>query len=471
MMAQVLDLFGKGLADRIEAQDQARLAEMARAWAYYRGDAPAQLRVKPGDYDDNVGFDYPRLIVDVSTGALFGNNTTFDAGDEHRQLVVDSAWGTDEQAQANLLRLGTNGGVCGHAFVKLQMQPTNQVRVVVLDPSNVDVDWASDDYTKVRRYTIEWTGFDESLGKPVHYRQSIWLLDPEGDGPWGIRDEVSVGSGDWRITNETVWEFPFAPIVDCQNLPVANEYYGAADLNKPVMDLVDRIHMAASNIQKILRYHAHPKVFVYGYSGRDIDMSVDKVINFPSTDTQVGTLTMQTDLGAAFNMFDRMVSELLRMTRTPVAALGDPAVASAAASGLALKLAFMPLVAKTETKRRMYGELLNEVNQRVQAVNQMEPGEVEIVWPPVTPDDPMAEAQTALLQKQLGVAQDTLIAQLGFDPEVEAQKREDEAQASQEALDRQMASGALGDATGAQNRRGEMMRRAQDMGQAGNEGR
>jgi Phage portal protein, SPP1 Gp6-like len=451
-MAQVLQGPGAGwdwrdpsdtMRERTQQDEAARQRAVARAWAYYDGDMPPQIRVKQGDYDDNVRLEYPALIIDTSVAFLFGANLKFTAEDEGRQELIDNVWGTEEQKMVTLQRLGINGAVSGHAFIKLQPLEDG-VRVLVLDPSYVDVDWATDDFTKVLAYHVEWSGYDAMLRRSVSYRQDVTLTEPGADGPWLIEDFRSVGQGDWVQTGAEDWDFPFAPIVDCQNLPTANEFYGNPDLGPADLDLVDRINMAATNIQKILRYHAHPKVFIYGYSGKDIDLSVDSAVNFPSTETSVGILGMPTDLGAAFQMLDRLTDALLRQTRTPRAALGDSEAAAAAASGLALKLSFMPLVDKTGQKRETYGYLLNEVNQRVQAIVGADPSEVELEWPSITPDDPQMEAQTALLKQQVGVAKATTIAELGYDPDIELSKREDEDAAATEAMQKAMADGRFG---------------------------
>lgn len=433
------------MSDRMSREDRDRAQESARGWAYYDGDMPPQLRVKPGDYDDNVLLEYPKLIIDTSVAFLFGDNVKFTAQDPEGpiQNLVDAAWGTEEQKMVALQRLGINGAVCGHEFIKLSPLDDGTVKVRVIDPSYVDVDWATDDYSRVLGYTIEWSGWDDALQKTVHYRQEITLLDPEGQGPWNVVDSRSVGSGNWIVVDEELWDFPFAPIVDAQNLPTANEFYGKPDIDDTGLDLCDRINMAASNIQKILRYHAHPKVFVYGYSGKELDMSVDKAVNFPSIEARVDTLGMPTDLAAAFSMMDRLTNELLRVTRTPLAALGDPSASYAASSGLALKLAFMPLVDKTSQKRQTFGFLLNEVNQRIQAIAGLEPEEVELEWPGITPDDPQAEAQTALMRQQVGIAKSTTIAELGYDPDVEAEKRQEEESEATEAMQRAMEQGAF----------------------------
>jgi hypothetical protein len=456
------------MRSRTEAAEAARQRHIMRAWTYYEGDMPPQLRVKEADYDDNVRLEYPQLIIDTSVSFLFGERVMFDAPDDRTQELVDSAWGTDEQKQTTLQRIGINGAVGGHAFVKLDRYP-DHTRVVVLDPQNVTVDWATDDFTKVLAYHVEWSGWDNALERMVAYRQDVTLEDPQGDGPWFIEDSMSVGQGSWLVTGQDEWDFPFAPIVDCQNMPTANEFYGAPDLGIADLDLCDRINMAASNIQKILRYHAHPKVFIYGYSGKELDMSVDKAVNFPSVDTNVSVLGMPTDLSAAFRMFDTLTLALMRQTRTPMAALGDTEAAAAAQSGLALKLSFGPLIEKTSQKRNTYGYLLNEVNQRVQAIAGVEPQEVELDWPSITPDDPQADAQTAILLQQAGVSKATTIAALGYEAEIEEQRRSDEGQEAIDEMQRQMEAGTLGrvaneDAEQTNRQPAGQQRRSRDLG-------
>jgi hypothetical protein len=95
---------------------------------------------------------------------------------------------------------------------------------------------------------------------------------------------------------------------------------------------------------------------------------------------------------------------------------------------------------------------------------------VELTWASIIPDDPMADAQTAILQMQLGVSKRTLLAQMGFDPDVEEEQKSDEDEQASEALARQMAQGGFADPTGAKNRPGQMSRRAGQMADADGKG-
>ena len=44
-------------------------------------------------------------------------------------------------------------------------------------------------------------------------------------------------------------------------------------------------------------------------------------------------------------------------------------------------------------------------------------------WPEMLPGDPLVERQTALIDQQLGASSDTLLQQLGYDPDLEREKR------------------------------------------------
>lgn len=72
-----------------------------------------------------------------------------------------------------------------------------------------------------------------------------------------------------------------------------------------------------------------------------------------------------------------------------------------------------------------YGELLVELNRRLLALGGFgEDKRTVIHWPQLLPADALQEAQTALLQQQLGVSSDTLLQRQGFDPDLEREKRE-----------------------------------------------
>ena len=88
---------------------------------------------------------------------------------------------------------------------------------------------------------------------------------------WLVRDLVRERGRSWEIKQELMWGFPWAPIVDWQNLPDPEDYYGDPDLVRP--ELNDALNFVASNTMRIIKHHGHPKTIGVGMraTGRSRD--------------------------------------------------------------------------------------------------------------------------------------------------------------------------------------------------------
>jgi len=133
---------------------------------------------------------------------------------------------------------------------------------------------------------------------------------------------------------------------------------------------------------------------------------------------------MQSDLASSIELYKRLREALHEISRIPEVATGKLET-TGQLSGSALQILYQPLLEKTETKRRTYGDMLVELNRRLLAMGGF--GDevfTTIHWPELLPFDPMQERQAALIDQQLGVSNDTLLQRLGYDPDLERQKRE-----------------------------------------------
>jgi len=96
-------------------------------------------------------------------------------------------------------------------------------------------------------------------------------------------------------------------------------------------------------------------------------------------------------------------------------------------SGLALKILYGPLVRKTEVKRRLYGSMIESLTGALLEFGGYGPGyHVDIRWPEIIPSDPVTEAAAADALQRAGVSQSTVLSEMGYDPEAEAEKRASE---------------------------------------------
>ena len=407
----------------IAALDEiARASRFKRAWDAYYGRFARPLKVKPNQADDNVIVNFARVVVDKGVSFLFGQDVAFEISETEETAAeewLDMCWRANRKMTL-LQKLALNGAVCGHAFVKiLPTQP--YPRLVVLDPSTATVRWEPDDIEKVVSYRIQYPAIDPQTGKPIAVRQ---VIERDGQG-WRVTDQVSqANSVAWTTTSEAIWPHPWPPIADCQNLPAPNEYWGISDLEDDVLQLNHSINFVLSNIARIIRFHAHPKTWGRGFTANQLNIAVDETIVLPSPDAELRNLEMVSDLSSSIALYERLREALHEVSRVPEVATGKLNSAGAL-SGVALNILYQPLLEKTETKRRTYGDLLVELNRRLLALGGFgEENYTVLHWPELLPGDPKAEAETALLQQQIGVSQDTLLERMGFNPELERQKRE-----------------------------------------------
>lgn len=408
-------------AEAAIAAEIALAQKIARRWDYYLGRHPRQLKVKPGQPDDNVVVNFARVIVDKGVSFLFGQDVQFQLDESavtEAEEWLELCWRANRKLSF-LQRLALSGAIAGHAFVKI-VRATPYPRLVVLDPATVVVTLDPHDHEQVLAYRIQYPAVDPDTGRVATYRQRILQRD---QASWAIVDERAYSGDNWQVLREEVWPYPFPPVVHCQNLPNPHEFWGQSDLEDDVLQLCDILNFLLSNLVRIIRYHAHPKTWGRGFSARELQIDVDETIVFSSPQAELRNLEMQSDLGSAVLVYDRLREALHEISRIPEVATGNLERAGSL-SGVALSILYQPLLEKTETKRRLYGDLLVELNRRLLAIGGFGNDLLTTIhWTELIPGDPRAEAETLLLWQQLGVSQDTIWRKLGLDPAVEREKK------------------------------------------------
>lgn len=413
-----MGFFENELMQQMAFEERQRLERFAAAWAAYYGRGPKPLRIKAGKPDDNVQANHLRTIVNKGVTALVGKGMKWDYGDDEKaQAYLDAIWKGSRRSRT-LKTCVLNGAVCGHTFMKIAPQAAGMPRIIVLDPATVTAYWKKDDLNAVYKYRIQWNDVDDT-GRPIIRRQTI---EQASESEWLITDaESRPDSTVWTTTATTRWPYAFAPIIDCQNLPAPNEFWGLADIEADVIGLQRSIDFTLSNLQRIIRYHAHPKTWGKGFNAQELKIAADETIVLPNAGAELHNLEMTSDLGSSIELYKRMKEALHAITQVPEVATGKLDT-SGPLSGVALQVLYQPLVEITDAKREEYGEMFLELNRRLLVLANMAPSPGTLVWPDVIPKDAKAERETALLDKELGVSEDTILQKLGYDPDAERAK-------------------------------------------------
>jgi hypothetical protein len=108
-------------------------------------------------------------------------------------------------------------------------------------------------------------------------------------------------------------------------------------------DINDAINFTASNIQRILKFHSHPKTIGTGFSAEQLqNTAVDEMWAIPDPAAKVFNLEMQSDLASAFNYLNLLKGAYAKVTGVPDL---DPAVVNVGAlSGFALRILYGDLL-------------------------------------------------------------------------------------------------------------------------------
>lgn len=433
-----MQLLEMPLRQQVKDAEHERQMLGRKALLAYTGQTPPVLKVKPGDPDDNVYVNYSEVIVDKGVDFLFGQGLKISIGkesDKRGEARLEDLW-PEEQRSEDLLDLGTNGGIFGHAWVKLAITE-GMPEVVVLDPLNMSAKWERSNYKRVRLYRNQYNTVDEN-DRPIVWREEF---SNRGDH-WVIQEYYSRPSGtEWIPAGPAViWSYPFPPVFQCKNLPAPNEFYGRPDLSRYVLALIHYLARVDSLINRILRVHAFPKPIAKGLKKQDLQISTDEVLFLPDKEQDLKLLEMAGDLEAA-RLYRRELRQALAEVSHVPEVVTSKLETVGPLSGRALRILYGPLIDRTERKRRLYGRLIADLIGAILHIGGAPNEMVQLMWPEVLPADEVEKSNTALIKRQLGVSQETLLRELGYDPEAEKLRRKDEDRNLGEQLLRQFDAG------------------------------
>jgi hypothetical protein len=259
--------------------------------------------------------------------------------------------------------------------------------------------------------------YDENYGNFVPKRR------------WQIRVTTSTPEG--RIIRpERIFDWPYEwpAIIHCQNLPSANTLNGTSDLEEDLINLQISINFVLSNLMKIIRYHAHPRTWGSGFEADAIKVAVDETVVFTDPEASLHYLELTGDnIGSSVDYFKRLKEAFHQIARVPEVSAGQLDNIGNI-SGLAMNVLYQPLVEKTETKRSLYGPMLEEISMRLLEMKFGSRKPVQITWPELLPRDPLQERQYLLIDKSFGASNRTILTKLNYDWEREKARKSIEPQ-------------------------------------------
>jgi len=410
--------------EEVEKKERETIARKNKA--YYLGQHTKPLKVKPDDSDDNVIINLVRKTVNQSLSMLIGKMPTFTVENEAAQIVLDDIMKASD-VHAYVYDLVIQGALCGHVFTKMAYLSMDSklwiTKLVSLKPEIVTAYWQPDDMDKINAYKIEWTKGDDT------HREDIVRMDEKS---WMIVQYAKSRSSNWQhVGDDVVWKFPFPPVVDWKNLPSIDNYYGEPDITN--LGINDQINFAASNINRILKFHAHPRTIGVGIEKGGIeDTTVDGLWTIANPDAKISNLEMQSDLSSSMSFLDSLQNAFNAEHRTvDMASMKDKI---GQLTNFGLKVMFKEALDKANDKRLLYGAGLTTLLQNVLAVHGYDE-EVAINWGAELPFNDREEIEGLEKELALGiVSKNTAAEDRGRDWEYEQERMKEEKASEQLGL-------------------------------------
>jgi hypothetical protein len=374
--------------------------------------------------DDNIGLNFTGLVVDRSVSMLLGGGIEADFGEnEKADDYIETVYRANN-SDILFNKAAQFAGIFGTGYLKIvpdgaATRGSNAVivpRLIALDPLWVSIQTMPEDIETVASYTIRYN-VGEKARKQVIERNLI---------NWTITDYEAGRSGRWEITNQSEWPYPFAPIVHWQNLPQPSDVYGTSDI-EDIIEVQDRANFVASNISKIIRYHAHPKTW-----GRNAGNSsktswgADEMVLFQGADAAIQNLEMQSDLASSQQFLMELRQAIFDISRTvDITSVTDKL---GSLTNFGLRVLFIDAINKLQTKQALLGEALEELNHRLLVMANIEHDDGgKIIWPDPMPVNETEEIQA--LQADLAmqiVSKQTAAKKRNYDPKQEQKLMQEE---------------------------------------------
>lgn len=465
--------------DELADMDDARCGAYTLYEEFYNGDRGAALRDRAREYLVRYGVPFCENFCEPVVDALaerlevVGFQSSLAETDETTDLVTDQvgslaeAWWQAARMDGLQTVVHTQALIKGDDFLIVEWdsvagrpvftrQRTSQVRVFYSDDEPDLIEVAS------KRWNTRTVGPLNPRGRTI---QRLNLYYPERVEKWYRPHTGTDGRGGWdrwQDPGDTGWPIPWVDgegrplgvaVVHFRNKPLGDGK-GRSRV-RPVIPFQEQLNKYAADLNDLIDNHALPQDYVTGVTGdADLKRIPGDIWKFTSAEAGVGRLDAS-PASVILEPIEALLSRLARRSRVPMHLLtgGTPP------SGEALKTAESGLVAQAKACQVEFGNSWEQAvllavrlaatygNDETMAAlaGADDDLRIEAQWAnPETRSD-SDDLGVAEAKHRLGVSRATLLRELGYDPEKEAERRSGEQADAAEALGRALGDSGFGD--------------------------
>jgi Phage portal protein, SPP1 Gp6-like len=332
--------------------------------------APAHSERKP-----NVRYGLARVIVSNLTQMSLGGSSFPEINCESDEVAEQALrkWSKLMKLPARLAEARNFGGSEGTACLSLATR-AGRFRVDVHNPKHVRVEeWADREEFRplrvIKAYSFTRDVYDRDAAKLV--KRTYWYVrtwDAEFDRTWAdVPDEIAQ-LADWadRIppTHEIRHGYGFCPFYWCQNLPNSQEEDGEGDY-EGTEEKIDEINGLYSATHRGQKKNVDPTLVI-----KDVDNEETVVKGSGAVIYSAGGASYLELAGTATASSLTLGSEMRQqvLEECQVVIPREDKITGAAQSAAAMRILYRPMIARCDTLRDQYGDLIVRLLEDVRRI-------------------------------------------------------------------------------------------------------
>lgn len=401
---------------------------------YYDGEHFKPLMVTEEDpVDDNVVINITKQAIDRTLSFVFPDmpRMVLDA-DENvtpEEEYLDATFRYNG-GSVFLTSVAYNGALSGHCFVRIiRPDPLDEdggryPQLVNIHPKNIVAYWNAENMREVLWYELRWAS-----GKSYYLQDIVFRKELR---QWHTYTYVQEkGTSHWTLVGDQpqIWDSPLGPIVHWQHLPNVNAFYGTPEATKDQIRLNDAVNRVASDVSRIIRYHAAPRTIGVGLSAEEInETAIDGFFTVDNPDANIYNLEMKSDLGSSMNFLDILIHNHLQQSRVVI--MRGTVKDFQRVTNTAIRAVFLDMIAKNQILRWNYGDALQRIAQRILMIGGYGANRrPNILWSDPLPSDDTELVNAIAIERNLKlVSQETASKLRGYDWNSEKERMEREAE-------------------------------------------
>lgn len=364
------------IADRMAVLlSDERAKDLKHKKEYYQGKQRKMLKVKQGGADDNVILNFVGLAVERSVSMLFGGGVKFKFIDDNSEQAetLKKIWDANKK-EILLHEAGLDGAWSGTIYIRTDplgvLDPytgDQYTELVLLDPTLMTMEADPKNIKNVIKYIMQYKVGDVVYREEYSPNTDV-NPDDKKEPTWKI-EYFEARGGAFKLVNTIEWNYTFAPILHCKNLPSVHSLYGVPDIDD-VLNVQDAVNFIGSNIRKVIRNQAHKKLWGKGFNADTIVMGADDMPILPNEKSEINAIDDTADMTSSENHFSTMRQAIFDLARVvDISSIKDKV---GALTNFGLRVLYSDALSKNATKRLLYGEFLSELNRRLLVIEGYE---------------------------------------------------------------------------------------------------